>query len=72
MNRRTFIRRTGQAALAAAAAPLVSGVRAGEPLSVAAVGDCILTRKVSHLKNPRFMKLVDLLRSAHCTFGNAR
>ena len=72
MDRRTFIRRTGETALGAAVVAL-GGTRpraAAETLTVAAVGDCILTRKVSHLRHERFLQVVKLLRDADCAYGN--
>ncbi len=72
MDRRTFLARTGQAGLLVAAGR-VAGVRplaAPDTFTLAAVGDCILTRKVSHLQNERFLEIVKLLRSADCAYGN--
>ncbi len=39
-------------------------------MKIAAVGDCLITWKVSHIKDPRFLKLVELLRGADCAYGN--
>ena len=39
-------------------------------ITVSAVGDCLITNKVSFLTEPRFLQLVDILRSADCTYGN--
>ena len=41
-----------------------------EEITLAGLGDCILTRKVSERRDVRFLELVDLLRSADCTWGN--
>jgi poly-gamma-glutamate capsule biosynthesis protein CapA/YwtB (metallophosphatase superfamily) len=74
MNRREFLAATGGAVAAATlAAPRVA--RAGVPIvpdtmTLAATGDCILTRRVSELKEPRFLALVDLVRGADCAYGN--
>lgn len=38
--------------------------------SVAAVGDCLLSSRVSLLPDARFLKLVDILRRADCAYGN--
>jgi poly-gamma-glutamate capsule biosynthesis protein CapA/YwtB (metallophosphatase superfamily) len=39
-------------------------------LTLAAVGDCMLGRRVSELQDPDFLALVELLRSADCVWGN--
>jgi poly-gamma-glutamate synthesis protein (capsule biosynthesis protein) len=72
MNRRTFLERAGQAALVAAAGRFTAlrPAAAGEAITLAAVGDCILTRKVQQLKNERFLQIVKLLRDADCAYGN--
>ncbi|UCH93406.1 MAG: CapA family protein, partial [Candidatus Aminicenantes bacterium] len=41
-----------------------------QEITIAAVGDCIISRKVSVLEDPGFLKLVELLRQADCTYGN--
>jgi poly-gamma-glutamate synthesis protein (capsule biosynthesis protein) len=43
---------------------------AASPITVAATGDCILSRRVSHLKDQGFLDVVQLLRSADCAYGN--
>jgi len=43
---------------------------AAPPITVAATGDCILSRRVSHLKDQGFLDVVQLLRSADCAYGN--
>src|SRR4029079_18535485 len=40
------------------------------PSASAAPGDCILSRRVSHLTDPGFLGVVQLLRSADCAYGN--
>jgi len=35
-----------------------------------AVGDCLISRRVSALRDPDFLALADLLRGADCTWGN--
>ena len=40
------------------------------PLSLAAVGDCLIGRRVSALEDPGFLALVELLRGADCAWGN--
>lgn len=72
MNRRTFLARTGQTAFGAAALGLAArraGAQ-GDAITLAAVGDCILTRKVAHLRHERFLQVVKLLRDADCAYGN--
>lgn len=39
-------------------------------MTLAALGDCILSKKVSVKTDPEFLKLVDLIRSADCTWAN--
>ena len=39
-------------------------------MKIAAVGDCLISWKVSHIKDPRFLKLVELLRGADCAYAN--
>jgi poly-gamma-glutamate synthesis protein (capsule biosynthesis protein) len=44
---------------------------AGEKeFTVAAVGDCLISNKTSIFKDPPFLRMVELLRSADCTYGN--
>jgi poly-gamma-glutamate capsule biosynthesis protein CapA/YwtB (metallophosphatase superfamily) len=43
---------------------------APQRLSLTAVGDCLLGRRVSTLHHPDFLALVELLRGADCTWGN--
>ncbi|MCP5054461.1 MAG: CapA family protein [bacterium] len=38
--------------------------------TISAVGDCIISNRVSFLKDPQFMGLVDILRKADCAYGN--
>lgn len=40
-------------------------------MTVAAVGDCILTRSIKGRREPEFHALMDLLRGADCTWGNS-
>lgn len=41
-----------------------------DKMTLAALGDCILSKKASVRKDPEFLKLVDLIRSADCTWAN--
>jgi poly-gamma-glutamate synthesis protein (capsule biosynthesis protein) len=70
MNRRDFLTRAG----AAAAYSMFGAHRLQgappSPITVAATGDCILTRRVSHLTDPGFLEVVRLLRGADCAYGN--
>ncbi|HEY4594187.1 MAG TPA: CapA family protein, partial [Thermoanaerobaculia bacterium] len=71
MNRREFLKLTAQGAAVAAASRVVPAQAAApKRLTLAAVGDCIVTRKVSHLRDPDFLAAVELLRGADCTWGN--
>jgi len=39
-------------------------------ITIAAVGDLLITNKISFYKGPQFLQLVDILRRADCTYGN--
>ena len=43
---------------------------ADNEITVAALGDCVVSRKISTGENPAFLELVELLRRADCTYGN--
>jgi poly-gamma-glutamate synthesis protein (capsule biosynthesis protein) len=43
---------------------------ASKKMTLAALGDCIISRKVSVQKDPGFLKLVGLIRSADCAWAN--
>jgi len=68
MNRREFVRSGGAVALAAAASRW--SVAQSKPITMAAVGDCMITRRISQLDSPGLLELVKLLRSADVSFGN--
>lgn len=72
MDRRDFLKTLAQAAAVASAARIATPAAAQIPdrFTLAAVGDCILARKVSGLKDPDFLAAVELLRGADCTWGN--
>src|SRR5262249_10436434 len=75
MDRRAFLKTTARAAAVAGASRLaetVARAAAAEPdrLTLAAVGDCIPSRKLSELKDPDFLALVDLLRRTDAVWGN--
>jgi len=61
---------------AAAAADLATGAGArpapasGDRLTLVGAGDCIITRRVSALRDPDFLALVELVRGADCAWGN--
>jgi poly-gamma-glutamate capsule biosynthesis protein CapA/YwtB (metallophosphatase superfamily) len=78
MDRRTFLRTVSQAAAVAAASRLVPGA-AGRPepaealprkATLVAVGDCLISRHVSGLRDPDFLAVAELLRGADATWGN--
>jgi poly-gamma-glutamate capsule biosynthesis protein CapA/YwtB (metallophosphatase superfamily) len=70
MNRRDFLAGAGGvAAYSMVGGDALEGV-AASPITVAATGDCILSRRVSHLKDQGFLDGVQLLRSADCAYGN--
>jgi poly-gamma-glutamate synthesis protein (capsule biosynthesis protein) len=72
MDRRTFLKTTAQAAAVASTARMVGRAAAAAPdrITLAAVGDCILSRRVSELKDPGFLALLDLLRGSDGVWGN--
>ncbi|MCK4761026.1 MAG: CapA family protein [Candidatus Aminicenantes bacterium] len=41
-----------------------------DKMTLIALGDCILSHKVSSKKDPAFLKLVDIIRSSDCTWAN--
>jgi poly-gamma-glutamate capsule biosynthesis protein CapA/YwtB (metallophosphatase superfamily) len=78
MDRRTFLKTVSQAAAVAAASRLVPGA-AGRPdaaealprkATLVAVGDCLISRHVSGLRDPDFLAVAELLRGADATWGN--
>ena len=80
MDRRTFLKTVAQAAtVASVAGTRIAGADEGAPnapagpdrLTLAAVGDCILARRVSEIKDPDFLALVELLHGADCVWGNS-
>lgn len=72
MDRRTFLKRMSQTAAALSVARVASRTEAAMParMSVAAVGDCIPARRISERLDDGFLEVVELLRSADCTWGN--
>lgn len=72
MNRREFLKLTAQGAAVAAASRVMPAQAAAPPkrVTLAAVGDCIVNRRISHLRDPDFLAAVELLRGADCTWGN--
>lgn len=67
-SRREFLRGAGASALALAAAR--NGVAAPNSITLAAVGDCMISRRIAMLDSPGFLEVVKLLRSADVAFGN--
>ena len=72
MKRRRFLKTMGQAAVVAGTAPLasISGATAPKRITVAGVGDCIPSRRMSERTDRGFLDLVKLLRGVDCTWGN--
>src|SRR6202035_5100239 len=74
MDRRTFLKSVARAAAVAGAAQVLP--RAGEAaepralLTLVAVGDCILARRISEIRDPGFLAVRELLRGADCVWGN--
>ena len=72
MDRREFLKKTGQAALVASTAS-AARVRAAVPeptMTMTAVGDCLIARRVSGLHDPRFLAVREIVRGADCRWGN--
>jgi len=67
-SRREFLHTAAAGALALAASR--SSFAQARPITLAAVGDCMISRRISMLDSPAFLDLVKLLRSADVTFGN--
>lgn len=40
------------------------------PLTLTAVGDCLLRRRISEVQDPGFLELVEILRGSHVAWGN--
>jgi len=72
MDRRDFLKKSAHAAAFASAARAFPARAAGKDpsMTMTAGGDCLLLRRVSGLKDPAFGKLLDVLRSADCRWGN--
>ncbi len=72
MDRRRFLKTLTHAAAAGAAAGLAPRDRAAVPerMTIAAVGDCIPSRRISERRDEPFLAAVELLRGADCTWGN--
>jgi len=73
MDRREFVKGAARAAaVASAARPLAAlGAGGGEArMSMTAVGDCLIARRVSGLRDPRFLSLLEIVRSGDCRWGN--
>jgi len=72
LQRREFLKSAARTAALAGIAPLVNAAEASVPnrLTIAAVGDCIPSRRISERRDKPFLDLVELLRSADCTWGN--
>lgn len=72
IDRRTFLRKSGQLALATAVAryaerPLQAD---GSSFTLASVGDCMITRRLSILPPDSFLPVARILREADVSFGN--
>src|SRR3954447_22971006 len=71
MDRREFLKVVAQGAAAAAASRVMpAGAEMPRRLTLAAVGDCIVTRRISERRDPDFLAAVELLRSADVAWGN--
>lgn len=71
MNRREFLKTMAQGAAVAAASRVVpAGAQTPRRVTLAGVGDCIVTRRISHLRDPDFLAVAELLRGTDCVWGN--
>ena len=71
MDRREFLKVVAQGAAAAAASRVMpAGAEMPRRLTLAAVGDCIVTRRISERRDPDFLAAVELLRSSDVAWGN--
>ena len=72
MDRRAFLKTMTQAAVAATAARSRWPAEAEMPrfITLAGVGDCIPTRRLSNRRDAGLLELVELLRGTDCTWGN--
>jgi len=68
LDRRQFVKLGSTAALSAAAGTRM--LAASQPFTMAAVGDCMITRPLSVLDSPEWLDLQKILRSADVAFGN--
>jgi hypothetical protein len=50
--------------------PGTTGTKTGDTITLAALGDCLIGRKISLCKDPGFLKIVHLVRQADCTWTN--
>lgn len=72
MKRRDFLASSANALAVLATSRLGAVELKGEDQSVTltAVGDCIITRRVSNIRDRRFLEIVKLLRDSDCALGN--
>ena len=72
MDRREFVGKVGQATVATSALPFLAGDGRALPAktTLAALGDCIITRKLRVRDDAAFLDLVDILRDADATWAN--
>lgn len=68
VNRRQFIQ--SGASFAAAGAISHFAPQVSHPITLAAAGDCMITRRISNVDSPELLELVKILRSTDVTFGN--
>jgi hypothetical protein len=72
MDRRDFLKKSARAAaFASAARAFPAGAAGKDPsMTMTARDDCLLLRRVSGLKDPAFGRLLEVLRSGDCRWGN--
>lgn len=72
MNRREFLKTVAQGAAVAAASRVIPAGAAEPPsrVTLAAVGDLIVTRRISNQRDPDLLAVAELLRGTDCVWGN--
>ena len=70
LNRREFVHSTATAALASTFLHPAAALAEPDTITVAAVGDCMITRPLSVLPPDEFLPLAKIIRAADVSFGN--
>lgn len=71
IGRRAFLQKAAQTTLASAVLPYARLINPdSQTFTLAAVGDCLITRPLSSLPPDQFLPLAQIIRSADVSFGN--